>query len=309
MAFFFPVRQPTRDRSPSCRLLPRVLAACMLLLAGPALGSSMLAAEQPSDSSVPSALNALPDSPQPQTAPAPQPQTTWNARCDAYDVNFRNSLRILLCDQRGIWTSPARTRPHDLEWIAPLMLATAAAIATDHRTMTQVVSRNPSFNSANVYASNTLMSLWIAAPVAVYGYGHFEQNDQARETGLLAAESIVDAQIVLQTSKLVFWRERPSVDDGRGRFFQGGVDSSFPSGHGMTSFAIASAFAAESNSHWTQFGLYAGATGVGLTRIMGQKHFPSDVLVGSTMGFLIGHYVVRHHHHEPKSLTALTTNH
>ena len=268
--------------------------AALLLLAFAAPGSGTFAVAQTPDPPPPH--NSLPDAPQPQTAPS--------SRCDAYDVTIRNSLNILLCDQKGIWTSPARLRTHDLEWIAPLTLATGAAIATDHRTMTQVVSRNEPFNDANVDASNTLMGLWIAAPVVVYGYGHFKQDDRARETGLLSAESILDAQIVLQSLKLVFWRERPTVDDSRGRFFQGGVDSSFPSGHSMTSFAIASAFAAESNSHWTQFGLYAGAAGVGLTRIMGQKHFPSDVLVGSSLGWLVGHYVVRHHHHPLKTLIA-----
>jgi membrane-associated phospholipid phosphatase len=32
---------------------------------------------------------------------------------------------------------------------------------------------------------------------------------------------------------------------------------------------------------------------------MGQEHFPSDVLLGATGGWLIGHYVFRAHHHLP----------
>jgi membrane-associated phospholipid phosphatase len=254
------------------------------------LGCSLVAAAaQAPASSGSKKLTALPDAPQPQTAVKP--------RCDASDVTLRDSLRILLCDQGAIWTSPVRLRAHDLEWVAPLALASGVAIATDHRTMSQVVSHNPGFNHANVVTSNALISLWIAAPVAVFGYGHFEQDDRARETGILSAESIVDAQIVLQGAKLVFRRERPNVDDSRGRFFKSSaIDSSFPSGHSMTAWAVASAFAAESSSPWTRFALYSGATGVGLTRIMGQKHFPSDVLVGSATGWLLGHYVVKRHH-------------
>ena len=45
---------------------------------------------------------------------------------------------------------------------------------------------------------------------------------------------------------------------------------------------------------------YGLATGVSLTRVMGQEHFPSDVLVGSSLGWLIGHNVVRHHHHKSR---------
>jgi membrane-associated phospholipid phosphatase len=41
------------------------------------------------------------------------------------------------------------------------------------------------------------------------------------------------------------------------------------------------------------------STGVSLTRVLGQEHFPTDVLVGSAAGWLIGHYVYRKHrlHH------------
>jgi len=44
--------------------------------------------------------------------------------------------------------------------------------------------------------------------------------------------------------------------------------------------------------------IYSAATGVSLTRVMGQQHFPSDVLVGSAAGWLVGRYVFRKHHTE-----------
>jgi membrane-associated phospholipid phosphatase len=46
----------------------------------------------------------------------------------------------------------------------------------------------------------------------------------------------------------------------------------------------------------SQLTIYTLATGVSLTRVLGQEHFPSDVLIGSAAGWLIGHYVYRHHH-------------
>jgi membrane-associated phospholipid phosphatase len=45
-----------------------------------------------------------------------------------------------------------------------------------------------------------------------------------------------------------------------------------------------------------QLALYGIATGVNLTRVLGQQHFPSDVLVGSAVGWMIGHYVYKRHH-------------
>jgi membrane-associated phospholipid phosphatase len=129
--------------------------------------------------------------------------------------------------------------------------------------------------------------------------GHLKQDEHARETGILSAEALADGLVVEQGLKLVFWRERPYVDDGRGRFFQSGAgfESSFPSAHSTLAWSAASAIAAEYHSPWTQVAVYTGATAVSLTRVLGQQHFPSDVLVSATAGWLIGHYVVKRHRH------------
>ncbi len=213
-------------------------------------------------------------------------------------VTVRNTPLHVLEDQGAIWTSPARIRARDLEWLAPLALATGAAIATDHRAMRDVVSHDASFNNDNVNASNALIGGFIAAPVALFGFGHFKGNERAREAGILSGEALVDGVVVEQGMKLIFWRERPAVDSGRGRFFQSGagVNSSFPSSHAVLAWATASSIASEYPSRWTQLFVYSAATGVSLTRVMGQEHFPSDVLVGSAVGWLVGRYVVRHHH-------------
>jgi membrane-associated phospholipid phosphatase len=57
--------------------------------------------------------------------------------------------------------------------------------------------------------------------------------------------------------------------------------------------------AAEYPSPWKQIGIYSGATATALTRVLAEKHFPTDVLLGSAAGWMIGHYVVRAHHHHP----------
>jgi membrane-associated phospholipid phosphatase len=207
----------------------------------------------------------------------------------------RNFLR----DQEAIWTSPVHIKTHDLKWLLPLGLATGAAIATDHQSLHDVVSLDPSFNSPNVTASNVMIGGFIAAPVVLYGAGHLNGDERARETGLLSAESILDGLVVEQGMKLIFWRERPSLDNERGRFFQSsaGWDSSFPSSHAVLAWATASSIATEYPRNLVRIPLYAAATGVSFTRILGQQHFPSDVLVGSAAGFLVGRYVVHHHRH------------
>jgi len=41
------------------------------------------------------------------------------------------------------------------------------------------------------------------------------------------------------------------------------------------------------------------ATAVSLSRMTSQRHYASDVLVGSAIGYLIGNFVMRHHSEAP----------
>jgi hypothetical protein len=222
---------------------------------------------------------------------APQPQP---------DVTLRDVPRNILLDQKAIWTSPAHLKLDDLEWLVPLAAATGAAIATDQSAMRHVVSNNPDFNSKNIDASNAMIGGFIAAPVALYGWGHLKQSPQAREAGILSGEAMIDSVVVEQGMKLIFWRERPSMNNASGHFFKSdaGVDSSFPSSHSVVAWSAAAVLAGEYPSRLTQILIYGAATGVSVTRVMGQQHFPSDVLVGSAAGWLVGHYVFRKHHKE-----------
>ena len=227
---------------------------------------------------------------------APQPQVQ-NADA-ANSVTLRNLPLDFVKDQGAIWSSPARVRVHDLKWIVPLGLATTVAITTDHQVMSSEVSHDADFNHSNVLASDVMTGVFIAAPVALFGDGQLEKDDEARESGILSSEALLDGLVVEQGMKLIFWRERPSMDQAKGKFFQTnvGTDSSFPSSHSVLSWSSAAVLAAEYPSGWQPFAIYTLATGVSLTRVLGEEHFPSDVIVGSAVGWMIGHYVYRRHH-------------
>ena len=279
---------PARRRLKRIIPLGTLFSALMLAVSASAgyLAAQGPALEPPSSGS----LEPLPD--------APLPQSTNTLQSNPRDdVTLRNTPLHILKDQAAIWTSPARIRGHDLKWLLPLTLATGVAISTDHRAMSQVVSHDANFNQANINASNALVYSFVASPVALYGFGHFRENQHAREAGILSGEALIDGVVVEQGMKLIFWRERPAVDSARGRFFQSsaGIDSSFPSSHTVLAWAAASVIATEYPSRWTQIFVYSAAAGVSLTRVLGQEHFPSDVLVGSAAGWLIGRYVVHRH--------------
>ena len=95
---------------------------------------------------------------------------------------------------------------------------------------------------------SNLGAVYTVVPVTASFYlvGLFTDNAKARETGLLGAQALVDGAILFEALKLTTGRERPLDGDGHGHFFHGG--NSFPSGHTMESFALASVIAHEYRS-------------------------------------------------------------
>src|SRR5271165_909042 len=158
-----------------------------------------LCAQAGAQASANNTQQALPAAPQPQLQPqqsgAPSDRSS---ALGSETVTLRGTPLAILKDQGAIWTSPARIRTKDLVWLAPLAVATGVAIGTDHYTMTNVVSLDPSFNNANINASNVLVGGLIATPVAILGYGQFGHNPHAREAGILGGEAILDGVVVEQ---------------------------------------------------------------------------------------------------------------
>jgi membrane-associated phospholipid phosphatase len=72
-----------------------------------------------------------------------------------------------------------------------------------------------------------------------------------------------------------------------------GADS-FPSGHSAMAFAFAHVVASEYPNWKTKLLVYSLAAATAVERVGGREHFPSDVLVGSAIGYLVGGYVYNH---------------
>jgi hypothetical protein len=219
---------------------------------------------------------------------------------DAPVASRRSALKQLplniLKDQTPIWTSPVRVRPHDVLWLLPLGAATGITLATDTDTMRDL-SHDRSFNKNSVNASNYLLGGEISVPVVLFGVSLLNNNAHAHETGILSGEALADAVVVEEVSKIILRRERPLYNNAAGDFFASNVvtNGSFPSSHSTLAWSVAAVVAGEYPSRWVQFGAYTTATGVSLMRVLGQEHFPTDVLIGATAGWLIGRYVLKKH--------------
>ncbi len=108
------------------------------------------------------------------------------------DPPLQNLGKRLLSDQRAIWTSPARLRWSDAEWLIPVAGLTAGAILTD-ASFSHSLSNNPS--TLKIYKdirTGSVASLG-AASGGLYIWSLYSHDAHQRETGLLAGEAIFDS--------------------------------------------------------------------------------------------------------------------
>ncbi len=197
-------------------------------------------------------------------------------------------------DQAAIWTSPFKVKPGDLKWIVPMAGITTGLMVTD-RTASHEASRGTHVNASKTF-SDAGLALAGGSSAGLYLLGRGTGDLRMRETGVLSGEAMVDGLVVDEVLKYAFRRQRPIEGDGAGRFFQAGSQNSFPSTHATLAFAFASVVAHEYPSWLTDTILYGGASAISLARVTGKQHFPSDVFVGSTLGYLIGRQAYGAHH-------------
>jgi endo-1,4-beta-mannosidase len=65
-----------------------------------------------------------------------------------------------------------------------------------------------------------------------------------------------------------------------------------PSNHSLIAWDFAHVVASRYPGWGTRLTVYGIASAVSVSRVMARQHFPSDVLVGGAMGYLIGGLVV-----------------
>lgn len=242
---------------------------------------------------------------------------TAQAQLQPDEVCDIRSLQVcahhILQDEGHILTSPIHARPKDLLWIAPLGVATAVAIHYDSQAL-QKLGTDPTTQNRFEQISNA-GGAYIPAGVIVAGYafGAWQKDDYLKQTAVLAGESIVDGLILNEGLKFAIDRQTPSQGDRTGQFwphgFRGWPDGqSMPSGHSMTAWNLAHVISSRYPSWHTRLIMYSLAATVSASRVVARKHFPSDVLVGGSIGYLVGGYVVHARGDASKSFSLSMVN-
>jgi Capsule assembly protein Wzi/PAP2 superfamily len=272
------------------------MLGCCLLTAVKVLSANCCYAkpQEQQSSALPSTKERdVPEKPTREAESSSLPTTPTASPADYYNSLGFHLVKNIAVDQRAIWTSPARVRLEDATWLVPLGGLTAGFIATDRDTSLHI-SQAP--KTLNHYKS--LSDYGIAGMAggvgALYFWGKLTGNDHASEAGLLSGEAALDSLGVTTAIKYAAGRERPLQRGKSGAFWNGG--DSFPSDHATVAWSVASVLSHEYPGPLSKLLAFGAATAISMARVQARQHFPSDVLVGSAIGWFTGQQVYNAHH-------------
>ena len=200
----------------------------------------------------------------------------------------------ILLDQKEIWTSPFHMHKSDAPWWIGFGALTGVLIATDHQTSSLLENSKGQVSWGN--GISKIGAGYTLAPLVAgfYTYGAAFDDPKAREVGILGGEALIDSLIVAEVLKPIAGRNRPNTVADKGHFFDGGA--SFPSGHAISSWALASVISYEYGHTKLVPIIAVGLAGVvSAARFSAQQHFASDIVAGGAMGWFIGRYVWKTH--------------
>jgi membrane-associated phospholipid phosphatase len=139
----------------------------------------------------------------------------------------------------------------------------------------------------------------IPLSLGFWAVGALTDNQRATRVGLTSLKAIAITAVFTYAFKYATQRHRPGANDPPDpRIWEGPFGSwehtSFPSGHSSHIFAVAAVFASEyRETIWVPVLSYSIAGLTAIARVYNDKHWASDVIFGSALGFFIGKFVYR----------------
>jgi membrane-associated phospholipid phosphatase len=238
-----------------------------------------------------------------QTPPSTAPSTAPGSPSGQFDrpISWKLLIPNFFSDQQRIWTFPAQVaQDRDVMPTAAVLGATAGLVLFDP-IEAPYFRRSTTFNGFNnILSGNATVIGTILAPASLYGIGLLRKDSRMQRTALLAGEAVADAELVTTVVKDATKRVRPqgisnnfydSWFESGGSVLRG--NGSFPSGHTIAAFSIATVVARRYNNHrWVPYICYGAAALVGFSRLTLSAHFVSDVFMGGALGYSISRFAV-----------------
>jgi len=244
---------------------------------------------------------ASPQTSAPPQTPVPFPVSQPTLAVDR-PVSWKLLFPNLINDQERIWSFPARlVQGHS--WIpAAGVLGIAAGLVASDPTESAYFRRTSTFHGFNnIFTSSATAIGTIATPVSLYAVGSLRKDSKMQRTALLAGEAVANAELLTAFLKDATKRIRPARIPVGGNFsdswFKGGSplrgNGSFPSGHTIAAFSIATIITRRYGNHrWVPYAAYVMPAVVGFSRLSLSDHFSSDVFMGGALGYSISRFTV-----------------
>ena len=221
------------------------------------------------------------------SSPRPQIQTQQS---DRQGLVMR-SVKRTFQDQKELYRAPFK--PSNFKWDALVLGGTAALLASDRHIEKHIGTAHQTVYQAS---SDVAIAGLGAALGGVYLWGIKGDHPHAKETGALELETLVNTFLIYTPMQLLAARQRPDEGNRNGDFWKHhNINTSFPGGHAMFTFAMATVVSHEYPQKWVQALAYSAASIVTVSRFMARDHWSSDMLVGSALGIGIGAHIFHAH--------------
>lgn len=208
---------------------------------------------------------------------------------DRFSDILRDDFKSARGDYEYLFKSIAKLQPKDSY---PLLITAALGISAYYydEDVKSIVQSNKtptltSFTNILNYGGEPLTISIL--PGLVYLAGYAFEDEKMRSAGRLAYEANLLSGSVVGITKFVVGRARPSQELGNSEFDMFSFENeynSFPSGHSAMAFSMATIFAHKINKAWAYPLMYALAGSTAYSRIYKNRHWLSDVVVGSAVG-------------------------
>lgn len=218
-----------------------------------------------------------------------------------------------ISDTKNIVTSP--TRWEGTDWLkAALTLGITAGLISQDENIHDWAGDNRTKSNDDIagVAEHFGNGTYVLPSLGLfYLYGHYEDDSKAKQTVLLSIESFIISGVFTQAIKSGAGRHRPYTGDPSNTW--GGPSlsfesdhMSFPSGHSQTAFSVATVIATTYDDvAIVPLLAYTLAALTAMQRVYNNKHWASDVFLGSSIGYFTAKAVVKAHDEDGDMLSIM----
>lgn len=153
-------------------------------------------------------------------------------------------------------------------------------------------NNNNTLESISEFLTNYDYFFLVLLPISGYSAGYLLNDDKLKK---VATDSILSSALtgsIIITTKIFVGRERPNPENDTYSFkpfaplTEGSTYTSFPSGHSAVSWAAYTPYAMQYNP-W----IFSIPFSISLSRLIEDRHWLSDVVVGSLIGYYVASYM------------------